>query len=74
MNLLISILPCFSSTFFIWKEINNKMEGVIMWRDYPKDYVEEAWKNSKRKIDFMEKLILAIVIIEPVKEQSNFSI
>ena len=27
-----------------------------MWRDYPKDYVEEAWKNSKRKIDFMEKI------------------
>lgn len=27
-----------------------------MWRDYPKDYVEETWKNSKRKIDFMEKI------------------
>ena len=27
-----------------------------MWKDYPKEYVEKAWKNSKKKIDFMKKI------------------
>ena len=27
-----------------------------MWKDLDKSYVEEAWKNSKRKIDFIHAL------------------
>lgn len=27
-----------------------------MWKDYSQEYIEEAWKNSKKKIDFMKKI------------------
>lgn len=27
-----------------------------MWKDYSQDYVLEAWKNSKKKIEFMKKI------------------
>lgn len=48
------------------------MEGVIMWKDYSKEYVEDAWKNSKRKIDFMEKIDITNRDYRACKRAINF--